>query len=110
MKILLIDNYDSFTFNLYHYLSSLSAKVDVVRNDEITEKEIIKSYLLFQLLLPLLIIFIIRYLIKQFIGRKKILLFLPIQEWMSSEIHIIVAKVLGYLITNPIRQFKFFPF
>jgi len=43
MKILLIDNYDSFTFNLYHYLSSLDAKVDVVRNDEITEKEILKN-------------------------------------------------------------------
>ena len=37
MKILLIDNYDSFTFNLYHYLSSLKTKVDVIRNDEITE-------------------------------------------------------------------------
>ena len=36
MKIILIDNYDSFTFNLYHYLSSLKVKVDVVRNDEIT--------------------------------------------------------------------------
>ena len=43
MKILLIDNYDSFTFNLYHYLSSLNTKVDVFRNDEITEKEIIKK-------------------------------------------------------------------
>ena len=42
MKILLIDNYDSFTFNLYHYLSSLKAKVDVIRNDKITPKEIIK--------------------------------------------------------------------
>ena len=42
MKILLIDNYDSFTFNLYHYLSSLKAKVDVVRNDKITSKEIVK--------------------------------------------------------------------
>ena len=42
MKILLIDNYDSFTFNLYHYLSSLNTKVDVFRNDEINEKEIIK--------------------------------------------------------------------
>ena len=41
MKILLIDNYDSFTFNLYHYLSSLKSKVDVIRNDEITEKEIV---------------------------------------------------------------------
>ena len=43
MKILLIDNYDSFTFNLYHYLSSLKVKVDVVRNDQITTKEIIKN-------------------------------------------------------------------
>ena len=43
MKILLIDNYDSFTFNLYHYLSSLKTKVDVVRKDKITSKEIIKK-------------------------------------------------------------------
>ena len=43
MKILLIDNYDSFTFNLYHYLSSLNVKVDVIRNDKITSKEIIKN-------------------------------------------------------------------
>ena len=43
MKILLIDNYDSFTFNLYHYLSSLKTKVDVIRNDEITENQIIKK-------------------------------------------------------------------
>ena len=41
--LLLIDNYDSFTFNLYHYLSSLKTKVDVVRNDQITSKEIIKK-------------------------------------------------------------------
>ncbi len=43
MKILLIDNYDSFTFNLYHYISSLRVKVDVVRNDKINSKEIIKK-------------------------------------------------------------------
>ena len=43
MKILLIDNYDSFTFNLYHYLSSLNTKVEVFRNDEITVKEIVKN-------------------------------------------------------------------
>ena len=43
MKILLIDNYDSFTFNLYHYLSSLGTKVEVIRNDKITSKEIIKK-------------------------------------------------------------------
>ena len=43
MKIILIDNYDSFTFNLYHYLSSLKVKVDVIRNNKITDKEIIKN-------------------------------------------------------------------
>ena len=43
MKIILIDNYDSFTFNLFHYLSSLRANVDVLRNDKITDKEIIKK-------------------------------------------------------------------
>ena len=43
MKIILIDNYDSFTFNLYHYVSSLGVTVDVIRNDEITHKQIIKS-------------------------------------------------------------------
>ena len=43
MKIILIDNYDSYTFNVYHYLSSLKIKVDVVRNDKITEKQIVKE-------------------------------------------------------------------
>ena len=43
MKILLIDNYDSFTFNLYHYISSLDAKVDVIRNDKINTKSILKK-------------------------------------------------------------------
>ena len=43
MKILLIDNYDSFTFNLYHYISSLKVNVDVIRNDKINSKEIIRK-------------------------------------------------------------------
>ncbi|MDA9083267.1 aminodeoxychorismate/anthranilate synthase component II [Candidatus Pelagibacter sp.] len=43
MKIILIDNYDSFTFNLYHYVSSLGVTVDVIRNNEITHKQIIKN-------------------------------------------------------------------
>ena len=43
MRILLIDNYDSFTFNLYHYISSLDAKVDVIRNDKINTKSILKK-------------------------------------------------------------------
>jgi len=42
-KIILIDNYDSFTFNLYHYLSSLKVNVDVIRNDQITSNEILKK-------------------------------------------------------------------
>ena len=42
-KIILIDNYDSFTFNLYHYLSSLEVSVDVIRNDQISSKEILKK-------------------------------------------------------------------
>ena len=42
-KIILIDNYDSFTFNLYHYLSSLKVKVDVIRNDKISSNEILRK-------------------------------------------------------------------
>lgn len=38
--ILLIDNYDSFTYNLYHYLSELGPEVRVVLNDAITVAEI----------------------------------------------------------------------
>ena len=38
--IRLIDNYDSFTYNLYQYLCELGAEVEVVRNDQITLDEI----------------------------------------------------------------------
>ena len=38
--ILLIDNYDSFTYNVYQYLGELGAEVSVVRNDEITVAQI----------------------------------------------------------------------
>ena len=41
MKVLLIDNYDSFTYNLFHYISKFNCKVDVVRNDMINSKDII---------------------------------------------------------------------
>ena len=43
MKILLIDNYDSFTYNLFHYLEALKCKVDVIRNDKISSKDIIRK-------------------------------------------------------------------
>ena len=38
--ILLIDNYDSFTYNLYQYLCELGADVQVVRNDQTTVEDI----------------------------------------------------------------------
>ncbi len=38
--LLLIDNYDSFTYNLYQYLSELGAEVEVRRNDQVTLDEI----------------------------------------------------------------------
>lgn len=38
--ILLIDNYDSFTYNLYQYIGTLYSDIEVVRNDEITLDEI----------------------------------------------------------------------
>lgn len=39
--LLLIDNYDSFTYNLFHYLSELGAEVMVKRNDEINVKAVL---------------------------------------------------------------------
>src|SRR5919112_6031596 len=38
--ILMIDNYDSFTYNLVQYLGELGAEVKVVRNDQISVEEI----------------------------------------------------------------------
>lgn len=40
MAILIIDNYDSFTYNLYQYLGELGAEATVARNDQITLDEI----------------------------------------------------------------------
>ncbi len=40
MKLLVIDNYDSFTFNLVQYLGELGAESDVVRNDAISVEEV----------------------------------------------------------------------
>ena len=41
-KILMIDNYDSFTYNLVHYIEEFGAKVNVVRNDKISINKIKK--------------------------------------------------------------------
>lgn len=40
MNLLLLDNYDSFTYNLMHYLAELGARVDVVRNDAVSVAEV----------------------------------------------------------------------
>jgi anthranilate synthase/aminodeoxychorismate synthase-like glutamine amidotransferase len=40
LRILLLDNYDSFTYNLYQYLCQLGADVEVARNDEISVDDI----------------------------------------------------------------------
>ena len=39
MKVLMIDNYDSFTYNIVQYFGELGAEVEVFRNDEITVQE-----------------------------------------------------------------------
>ena len=43
MKVLLIDNYDSFTYNLFHYISKFNCKVDVMRNDKVKSQDIIRN-------------------------------------------------------------------
>ena len=40
MKLLMVDNYDSFTYNIVQYLGELGADVEVARNDEITLDEV----------------------------------------------------------------------
>jgi len=41
MKVLVIDNYDSFTYNLVQYLGELGAEVEVVRNDRASVEELL---------------------------------------------------------------------
>jgi len=43
MKILVIDNYDSFTYNLVQYIGELGAEVVTIRNDQCSVKEILSS-------------------------------------------------------------------
>lgn len=42
-RVLLLDNYDSFTWNLYQFLEELGAQVDVIRNDRITVDEVLTA-------------------------------------------------------------------
>jgi anthranilate synthase/aminodeoxychorismate synthase-like glutamine amidotransferase len=42
MRVLVIDNYDSFTYNLVQYLGELGAEVLVRRNDEVTPEEVLE--------------------------------------------------------------------
>ena len=41
--LLLIDNYDSFTYNLVHYLGELGAEAKVVRNDALTAEQALEA-------------------------------------------------------------------
>ena len=41
-RVLIVDNYDSFTYNLVQYLGELGAELDVVRNDKATVKELLE--------------------------------------------------------------------
>jgi anthranilate synthase component 2 len=41
---ILIDNYDSFTYNLFHYLGELGARIDVHRNDKISVAEVMAKH------------------------------------------------------------------
>ena len=44
MRVLVIDNYDSFTYNLVQYLGELGAEVLVRRNDEVTPEEVLELH------------------------------------------------------------------
>ena len=43
MRVLVIDNYDSFTYNLVQYLGELGAEIEVVRNDRATVEELLSA-------------------------------------------------------------------
>jgi anthranilate synthase/aminodeoxychorismate synthase-like glutamine amidotransferase len=42
MRVLIVDNYDSFTYNLVQYLGELGAELDVVRNDAVSVDELVE--------------------------------------------------------------------
>ena len=43
MKLLVIDNYDSFVYNLVHYVEDLGIRAEVVRNDALTVADVLKK-------------------------------------------------------------------
>ena len=42
-KVLVVDNYDSFTYNLVQYLGELGAEIEVVRNDRASVDELLEK-------------------------------------------------------------------
>jgi len=50
--ILMLDNYDSFTYNLVHYLGELGEDVEVYRNDKISEVLPCSSFFAFTIFAP----------------------------------------------------------
>ena len=96
MKILLIDNYDSFTFNLYHYISSLKNSVDVVRNDKINAKEILKKK---YKKIPILGVCLGHQIIGQVFGSKII----QAKKLMHGKTSVIISKKIGILRNAPVK-------
>ena len=47
MNVLMVDNYDSFTYNLVQYLGELCASVTTVRNDQISRSEVPRMSLIY---------------------------------------------------------------
>ena len=41
--IIMIDNYDSFTYNLYQYIGTINPDIEVYRNDKITVEEVLEK-------------------------------------------------------------------
>ena len=122
IKILLIDNYDSFTYNLYHYISALNCNVHVCRNNEISINQIkknnyrkivispgpgnpdqagscIKIVKYFYKILPILGVCLGHQIIGQVFGSKII----QAKKLMHGKTSLILSKKIGILKNAPIK-------